>query len=141
ADDVVFTIQMLISHAPDLVDSAAMKEWVASVSKVDDQTVVFNLNKPNPRFQLDYFSVRIWGSVNIVPKHIWDGKDPLTFSYYDPSKGWPVGTGAYKLASISPTEFTYLRDDNWWGAKTGFAHLPEPQKLIWTWAGPEESRA
>jgi peptide/nickel transport system substrate-binding protein len=141
ADDVVFTIQMLLSHAPDLVDSANMKEWVASVSKVDDQTVQFTLNKPNPRFQLDYFSVRIWGSINIVPKHIWDGQDPLTFKYYDPAKGWPVGTGAYKLATISPTEFTYLRDDNWWGAKTGFAHLPEPMKLIWTWAGPEETRA
>jgi len=141
ADDVVFTINMLISHAPDLNNSAALKEWVANVNKVDDQTVVFNLNKPNPRFQLDYFSVRIWGGVNIVPKHIWDGQDPLTFTYYDPNKGWPVGTGAYKLASISPTEFTYVRDDNWWGAKTGVYKLPEPQKLIWTWAGPEESRA
>ena len=140
ADDVVFTIRMLID-APDLVDSASMKEWVGSVDKIDDQTVVFKLNKPNPRFQLDYFSVRIWGSVNIVPKHIWEGYDPLTFTYYSPVKGWPVGTGAYKLESISPTEFTYLRDDNWWGAKTGFAHLPEPEKLIWTWAGPEETRA
>jgi peptide/nickel transport system substrate-binding protein len=141
ADDVVFTINMLVSHAPDLNNSAAIKEWVKDVNKVDDQTVVFNLNKPNPRFQLDYFSVRIWGSVNIVPKHIWDGQDPLTFKFYDPNKGWPVGTGAYKLASISPTEFTYVRDDNWWGAKTGLYKLPEPQKLIWTWAGPEESRA
>jgi peptide/nickel transport system substrate-binding protein len=141
ADDVVFSIQMLMSHAPDLVDSSTIKEWVASVAKIDDQTVQFNLNKPNPRFQLDNFSVRIWGSVNIVPKHIWEGQDPLTFKYYDPTKGWPVGTGAYKLASISQTEFTYLRDDNWWGARTGFAHLPEPQKLIWTWAGPEETRA
>ncbi|HLZ30657.1 MAG TPA: ABC transporter substrate-binding protein [Chloroflexota bacterium] len=141
ADDVVFSINMLLAHAPDLVDSANMKEWVKDVSKTDDQTVVFNLNKPNPRFQLDYFSVRIWGSVAIVPKHIWEGQDPLTFKNYDPAKGWPVFTGAYKLASISPTEFTYLRDDNWWGAKTGFAHLPEPQKLIWTWAGPEETRA
>jgi peptide/nickel transport system substrate-binding protein len=141
ADDVVFTIQMLINHAPDLVDSANMKEWVKNVEKVDDQTVVFTLNKPNPRFQLDYFSVRIWGSVNIIPKHIWDGQDPLTFTYYSPVKGWPVGTGAYKLESISPTEFSYIRDDNWWGAKTGFAHLPEPKRLIWTWAGPEEARA
>src|SRR5438105_1495279 len=141
ADDVVFTIQMLIDHAPDLVDSAAMKDWVKTVQKVDDQTVLFTLNKPNPRFQLDYFAVRIWGSVNIVPKHIWEGYDPLTFTFYSPVKGWPVGTGAYKLASISPTEFTYIRDDNWWGAKTGFAHLPEPLKLIWTWAGPEETRA
>jgi len=141
ADDVVFSIQMLINNAPNLNDSANMKEWVANVNKVDAQTVVFNLNKPNPRFQLDYFSVRIWGSVPIVPKHIWEGQDPLTFKNYDPAKGWPIFSGAYKLSSISPTEFTYLRDDNWWGAKTGFAHLPEPLKLIWTWAGPEETRA
>jgi peptide/nickel transport system substrate-binding protein len=145
ADDVVFTINLLLNNAPTLnggaTSSAALKDWIANVQKVDDQTVIFNLNRPNPRFQLDYFSVRIWGSVTIVPKHIWEGQDPLTFKYYDPAKGWPVGTGAYKLASISPTEFTYLRDDNWWGAKTGVFHLPEPQKLIWTWAGPEESRA
>jgi peptide/nickel transport system substrate-binding protein len=145
ADDVVFTINLLLNNAPTLnggaTSSAALKDWVANVQKVDDQTVIFNLNRPNPRFQLDYFSVRIWGSVTIVPKHIWEGQDPLTFKYYDPAKGWPVGTGAYKLASISPTEFTYVRDDNWWGAKTGTFHLPEPQKLIWTWAGPEESRA
>ena len=69
------------------------------------------------------------------------GRIPLTFKYYDPAKGWPVCTGAYKLTSVSETEFTYVRDDNWWGAKTGFKKLPEPKKLIWTWAGPEETRA
>jgi peptide/nickel transport system substrate-binding protein len=140
ADDVVFTIQTLIAKAPDLNDAAALKEWVKLVEKVDDLTIKFTLNKPNPRFQLDYFSVKIWGSPNIMPKHIWEGQDPLTFKNYDPGKGWPVGTGAYKLASISPTEFTYVRDDNWWGAKTGFKPLPAPEKLIWTWAGPEETR-
>jgi peptide/nickel transport system substrate-binding protein len=141
ADDVVFTINMLLSHSPDLQWSADLKEWIAKVDKVDDQTVTFTLNKVNPRFQLDNFSVRIWGGPNIMPKHIWENQDPLTFKFYDPAKGWPVGTGPYKLASISPTEFTYVRDDNWWGAKTGFKKLPEPQKLVWTWAGPEETRA
>ncbi|MBX3015895.1 MAG: ABC transporter substrate-binding protein [Caldilineaceae bacterium] len=141
ADDVVFTIQMLIDNAPDLGDSASMKDWIASLEKIDDLTVQFNLTRPNPRFQLDYFSVRIWGSVNIMPKHIWEGQDPLTFKYYDPAQGWPVGTGPYKLASVGPTEFTYVRDDNWWGAKTGVFNLPAPKKLIWTWAGPEETRA
>ena len=65
ADDVVFSIQVLIDNAPTLNDSAAMKDWVASVSKVDDLTVEFQLTRPNPRFQLDYFSVRIWGGVSI----------------------------------------------------------------------------
>ena len=140
ADDVVFTMNMLLEHAPDLNDSASMKNWVSGVTKKDDQTVEFKLTKPNPRFQLDYFSVRIWGGVNIYPEHIWKGQDPLTFKNYDPDKGWPVFTGPYKVNSVSETEFSYVRDDNWWGAKTGFKPLPQPEKLIWTWAGPEETR-
>jgi peptide/nickel transport system substrate-binding protein len=140
ADDVVFTIQMLLDHAPELNWSAGLKDWVAKIEKLDDLTVQFTLTRPNPRFQLDNFSVRIWGGPSIVPKHIWEGQDPLTFKFYDPDKGWPVGTGPYKLASISETEFIYVRDDNWWGAKTGWKPLPKPEKLIWTWAGPEEKR-
>jgi peptide/nickel transport system substrate-binding protein len=140
ADDVVFTIQLLIDHAPDLSNSAAMKDWVKSVEKVDDLTVQFNLNKPNPRFQLDYFSVRIWGGVDILPEHIWKDQDPLTFKNYDPAKGWPVFTGPYLLESVSETEFHYVRNDNWWGAKSGWKELPKPEKLIWVWYGPEETR-
>jgi peptide/nickel transport system substrate-binding protein len=141
ADDVVFSIQLLIDNAPTLNDSAAMKDWIASVSKVDDLTVEFQLTRPNPRFQLDYFSVRIWGGVNIVPEHIWTGQDPETFTNYDPAQGWPVFTGPYKLASTSDTEFSYVRDDNWWGAASGFQSLPQPKKLVWVWYGPEETRA
>ena len=141
ADDVVFSIQLLIDNAPTLNDSAAMKDWIASVSKVDDLTVEFQLTRPNPRFQLDYFSVRIWGGVNIVPEHIWNGQDPETFTNYDPDQGWPVFTGPYKLASSSDTEFSYVRDDNWWGAASGFQSLPQPKKLVWVWYGPEETRA
>jgi peptide/nickel transport system substrate-binding protein len=76
-----------------------------------------------------------------MPKHILEGQDPLTFKFYDPEKGWPVGTGPYTLASASENEFSYVRNDNWWGAKSGWKELPKPKKLIWTWAGPEETRA
>ncbi len=139
ADDVVFTTQLIMKN--DTFGDRGFAGWLKDVSKVDDQTVKFVLNKPNPRFQLDYFSVKLWGSVFALPKHIWEGQDPLTFKNYDKAKGWPVFTGPYKLASISETEFTYVRDDNWWGAKAGFKPLPLPKKLIWTWAGPEETRA
>jgi peptide/nickel transport system substrate-binding protein len=141
ADDVVFSIQLLIDNAPILNDSAAMKDWIASVTKVDDLTVDFKLTRPNPRFQLDYFSVRIWGGVNIVPEHIWKGQDPESFTNYDSAKGWPIFTGPYKLSSVNETEFSYVRDDNWWGAAAGFQPLPQPKKLIWVWYGPEETRA
>lgn len=141
ADDVVFTVNMLLDNAPELSDSAALDSWIESVEKTDDLTVVFNLKKPNPRFQLDYWSVRIWGGPSIVPEHIWKDQDPLTFKNYDPEQGWPVFTGPYKLESVSETEFVYVRDDNWWGVPAGFKEqLPRPEKLVWTWYGPEETR-
>jgi peptide/nickel transport system substrate-binding protein len=145
AADVVFTFNE-IELKPDnktLDRAAELQGYVDSVKMIDELTVEFKLKKPNPRFQLDYFSVRIWGSVNIVPEHIWKGQDPLTFKNYDKAKGWPVFSGPYKLVGFNEagTEFTYALDPNWWGAKTGFKPLPKPEKLIWTWAGPEEARA
>jgi peptide/nickel transport system substrate-binding protein len=142
ADDVVFTIDMLRSHPGELGGfSAAMDQWVEGVTKVDDLTVEFALKEPNPRFQLDYFSVKIYNSVYIMPEHIWADQDPMTFKFYDAAQGWPIGTGPYTLTSVSPTEFVYTRNDNWWGAKTGWKPLPQPEKLVWTWAGPPETRA
>lgn len=141
ADDVVFTMNMLLDNAPELRYSAGMDTWLESVEKIDNLTIQFNLKKPNPRFQLDNFSVRIWGGPNIMPEHIWADKDPLTFKNFDLEKGWPMGTGPYTLANVGPTEFVYVRNDNWWGAATGWKPLPAPKKLVWTWAGPEETRA
>jgi peptide/nickel transport system substrate-binding protein len=142
ADDVIYTIQSLLDdETATLADAASMQQWVESIEKIDDLTVQFNLLAPNPRFQLDYFSVRIWGSVVILPEHIWAGQDPFTFTFYDEEQGWPIGTGPYRLTSASPTEFVWDRDDNWWGAATGFHELPQPLRLIWVITGSEESKA
>ncbi len=142
ADDVVFTIQMLLDDTTSTLGGAAeMQQWVTSVAKVDDLTITFNLKAPNPRFQLDYFSVRIWGGIVILPKHVWDGQDPFTFTFYDAAKGWPIGTGPYKLASAESTRFVWDRDDNWWGVAAGFHALPEPLRLIWQITGSEENKA
>ena len=138
ADDVLFSINLVL-ETTELLDGG-IRSWVESVEKVDDLTVVFNLSKPNPRFLMDHFAVKIWGSVAFVPEHIWADQDPLTFTNYDPDKGWPVWTGPYKVVSVSETEFIYERDDNWWGAQVGWKDLPAPEKVIWTWRGPEETR-
>ncbi len=138
ADDVVFTMGLLLEHT-ELGYAAGMQDWVESVEKVDDFTVTFNLTRPNPRFQLDNWSVRIWGGPTILPEHIWAGQDPLTFKNYDPEKGWPVFTGPYLLDSVSPTEFSYVRNDDWWGAKVGWKELPEPKKLIWVRSASDET--
>ncbi len=142
ADDVVFTIDLLLGdETSTLAEAANMQQWVDSVEKVDDLTVQFNLNAPNPRFQLDYFSVRIWGSVIILPQHVWEGQDPFTFTNYDPAQGWPLGTGPYRLASTGPTQAVWDRRDDWWGAETGWHALPEPIRLIWQITGSEENKA
>lgn len=141
ADDVVFTSQLILDTPELELDFAAgFIEAVESVEKVDDLTVQFNLTRPNPRFQLDYFSVKIWGSFAIVPEHIWNDKDPLTFTNYDPGQGWPVFTGPYTVGSFDEETFVYLRNDDWWGAKTGFKGLPAPEKLIWVVIDDEETR-
>lgn len=141
ADDIVFTIQLLLDGPLELANAAAMQEWVESVEKIDDLTVQFNLTGVNPRFQLDYFSVRVAASLAILPEHIWQGQDPLTFENYDPDMGWPVFTGPYTLANVSPTELVYQRNPDWWGEATGFLPLPQPQQLIWVANETEEIKA
>jgi peptide/nickel transport system substrate-binding protein len=139
ADDVVFTINMLLEH-PELDMAGEMVTWVESVEKVDDLTTQFNLTGPNPRFILDHFAAKIYGRHNIMPEHIWADKDPTTFTNYDPEQGWPVYTGPYRLESASETEFIYVRNDDWWGAKSGWMDLPAPERLVWTTFGTEDTK-
>jgi len=141
ADDVVFTIQLLLDDESAILSEASnVQQWVDSVEKVDDLTVQFNLLQPNPRFQLDFFSVRIWGGINMLPEHVWVNEDPYTFKNFDPEKGYPLGTGPYVLTSASETEWVYDLNPNWWGAETGVFKLPEPQRAIWIVTGNDSIR-
>ena len=79
AHDVVFTIEMLQGN-PELQYSFDMQQWVASITAEDDHTVVMTLTRPNPRFVINYFSVRIWDTILIAPQHIWENVDPTTFN-------------------------------------------------------------
>ncbi len=130
ADDVLFTVD-LVQKTSGVRFHSSLSSEVKEAKKLDDQTVQFTLNAPNPRFVLENWAVKVGNALSIVPKHIWDGQDPLTFKNYD-GKTPPVFSGPYKLASVSPTDFVYVRDDNWWGAKTGFQPLPAAKKLVWT---------
>lgn len=147
ADDVVFTVNLLLNDETQSLNEAARhQQWVNSVEKIDDLTVQFDLKSPNPRFQLDFYSVRIWGGTVMLPEHVWADKDPFTFENYDADLGWPLGTGAYTLTSASENEFLYTRNDNWWGADVGIPELgieglPAPEFLVWTVTATEENRS
>ena len=140
AHDVVFTIEMLQGN-PELQYSFDMQQWVASITAEDDSTVVMNLTRPNPRFIINYFSVRIWDTILIAPQHIWENVDPTTFNNFDLEAGLPMGTGAYRLVRSTETEQVYDRRDDWWAAETGFQALPAPERAIWLGAPSEDLRA
>ncbi|MBM3190584.1 MAG: twin-arginine translocation signal domain-containing protein, partial [Chloroflexi bacterium] len=140
AKDVVFTIDMLIKHAPLLRNSGEIKEWVKENTLVDDYTCRITFHKPNPRFFYDFLSFKFDTGNYIVPEHIFkDIEDVSTFVFYDPDKGWPVYTGPYRLAIHSQTQRFFDRRDDWWAAKIGFAKLPEVERII-VLPSAEESR-
>ncbi|MCC7360542.1 MAG: hypothetical protein IT317_13755 [Anaerolineales bacterium] len=137
--DVKFTYELLRDNAPTLANSAYYAEWLKGVDCPDDLTAVMTLNKPNARFFTQRLAVGWEYHTPVVPEHIWSGQDPLTFRNLDVSKGWPVGTGPYKLVSASATQYIYDRLDNWWGAETGFMPMPEPERIIVVLAGSDEA--
>jgi peptide/nickel transport system substrate-binding protein len=140
ADDVDFTLQLVMSH-PELRYHSELKAAVDSVAVTDPETVKIKLKSPNPRFIMDTFAVRVWETLLIAPKHIFEGVDPVTFANFDLAKGWPITTGAYKLVRSTQTETVWDRRDDWWGATSGFKSLPAPRRIVWTGAGTEETRA
>lgn len=141
ADDVVFTMNMLKSNAPALGGwSVDAQTWVKDIVAVDPHTVKITLTSPNPRYMLNEFGVRIYGTTMIVPKHIWEGQDPMTFSNYDLAKGYPVSTSPYKLISSNQTETVWELRPDWWGVAAG-KPLPEPKQVIFRTTGSEERRA
>jgi peptide/nickel transport system substrate-binding protein len=128
ANDFAFTMDM-------------MKAWVKNVVVRDDLNFTIVMTKPNPRFFFQYFAENTERHFTIAPKHIWEGVDPEKFTNYDPKKGWPVGTGAYKLTSQTTTIQVFDRRDDWWGYKSGFRPLPKPKRITLIPAGTEETNA
>jgi peptide/nickel transport system substrate-binding protein len=89
ADDVLFTVNTHL-NTKGLERSALVQLNVDNVSAPDKNTVVFKLKKPNSRFHT-IFTVR-WNALWIMPKHVFEGKDPLKFD-----NNPPVVLGAYTL--------------------------------------------
>jgi len=131
AHDFVFTINMLKDNAPQLVYSTDMETWVEEAVALDDLTARITLKAPNPRFLFSYFVHSGDQGVPIVPKHIWENQDPLTFANYDLQKGWPVLTGPYEIALSEPAQRIWDLREDWWAKKLGFQELPKVERLIY----------
>lgn len=117
AEDVKFTMEMLRDNAPDLDYSSIYAEWLDSVTVPDPLTAIIKLKKSGPRWFNRNLALGHENHQVIMPKHIWEGQDPVTFTNFDLAKGWPVGSGPYKLVESSSRQQIMDRNDDWWGAK------------------------
>ncbi|MCY4606212.1 MAG: ABC transporter substrate-binding protein, partial [Gemmatimonadetes bacterium] len=131
AHDFAFTINMLVEHAPQLMYSTDMATWVEEAVALDSLTARITLKAPNPRFLFSYFVHSGDQGVPIVPKHIWEDKDPLTFANFDLQKGWPVLTGPYRIARSEPAQRIWDLREGWWAEKIGFQEPPQVERLIY----------
>ena len=130
AEDVAFTINMLNTNDK-LERSGSVAQWTDEARAVDDLTVHVTFTEPAPRYVWDLLIFRADIGIPMTPKHIYEGvEDPSTFTHYDPSKGWPVVTGPYRLVSTNIERKIWDRRDDWWGAKSGFSELPKVERLI-----------
>jgi peptide/nickel transport system substrate-binding protein len=146
AEDVAFTINVLRDN-PTLTYGPEMGDHVKEASVLDEQSprpliTRVTLSKPYPRFIWNNFTVHIWGAVRILPKHIWSGQDPMKFTNFDLSKGWPIWSGPYRLVSASSNQFVYDLRDDWWAVKSGFQKsLPKPLRVVFVEAGSDDKKA
>lgn len=138
AADAVFTFEMLKGAAPNLLFSSAIAEWVASAEAVDPLTVKVTLTKSGPRWAADFLATGQSTRFVVVPEHIWKGEDPTTFANFDVEKGWPVGTGPYKLVKADSNALVYDLRDDWWAVDTGVAEaMPEVERILYVPATQE----
>ncbi len=129
AHDVKFTIDMVRNNAPDLNRSTHWNDMISEVVVHDDYNLTIHLSRPDPRFFQVQFGFGWENHTPIVPKHVWENEDPLTFNNYDPEKGWPLGTGAYRLALSTPEVQIYDRRDDWWASEIGFHEPPMVERI------------
>ncbi len=124
ADDMVFTINTVL-NTPALggAYSTEIREFVSEATAPDANTVVLSLNKPGPRFVYGFYG-QVDG-FNIMPKHIWEGQDPLTFK-----NNPPVTTSVWKLRDALPDlrMFIWERDENYWAKDIRF---PEAKYIVY----------
>lgn len=130
AEDVKFTLEAVRDAPPEVGGSAAFNEWVQDVTVTDALNLTINFKKPAPRFVRDYLALGHENHYPILPKHIWEGQDMASFTNYDLEKGWPVGTGAYRLVLSTNQQEIFDRRADWWGAEVGFQDLPAPKRII-----------
>jgi peptide/nickel transport system substrate-binding protein len=125
ADDVIFTFRDAIQTICSITRywwcsyyTPGYASWIRW-EKVDDKTAKLYLNASYVRaYRRVPWVFASW--IRLAPAHIFrtlDNKTWHTVTFNDPSKGWPVGAGPYRLKYFDPAMVVFERVDDWWGWK------------------------
>lgn len=111
ADDVVYTYNCLIKYP--MLDTYGIGKNISSINGGND-TVTIVLNKAFPALP-NYMT-----TVYIVPKHLWDGKDPSTNL-----NTTPIGTGPFAFSKYNTgTDIQFVANKDY------YRGAPKVDKLI-----------
>ena len=108
-DDVIFTYETIVNPKIDAASLANYYQDVDRVVKINERQVKFFMKKV-------YFkSLEILGGMEILPKHIYEFKDPEQFNKRISN---PVGSGPYVFEKWDVgRQIVLSRDENYWGRK------------------------
>lgn len=88
------------------------------VERLNDKVVRVHINETLIRAYRRTPWVFAW--IRLAPKHVFETipeEEWMKTSFRDPAKGWPVGSGPYRLIHWEPAMVVYERIDDWWGWK------------------------
>ncbi|MFF3063855.1 ABC transporter substrate-binding protein [Oerskovia sp. NPDC057915] len=104
-DGKPFTVEDVIFS---YTNETAKRDYLSTAEKVDDSTVKLTFN--GAQFTT---AVQILGTTLMLPEHLWkDVPDKITYT-----NDAPVGTGPYKLDTISNATYTVVANEDYWGGK------------------------
>ena len=135
ADDLIYTVDIQ-KKTPGMAYTGQFKQYVASMEKPDNYTVVFKLTKPNSRFH-GLFTVR-WSACFMMPKHVFEKQaDPVAFKFNP-----PVSLGAYTLKDFDPNGDWYLwqRREDWQRTSVAKFGMPGPKYAMYIAPGPSDKK-
>lgn len=110
AEDVAFTVQAL--QDPNFQGDPSLSElWRnVTVEQLDNYTVRFTLEEPFPSF-LQYTTI------GLLPAHLLSNVAAAELPSHDFSTRNPIGTGMFKVESVSPDRVVLVSNPNYWRAK------------------------
>ena len=137
ADDVVYTSELLL-NTPEMTSSGAFSAAIKSITKIDDYTVLIETISPETRIEQILGVIagdNLW--FRILPKHIFENVDVLTYEYDE-----CVGTGPYKLVKYDDNGNYFLfekRQDVECSAQTMVYGEPVPKYVLFECFGEADT--